>query len=405
MKSFFSLIFSFLFLFFSFSAFAQQYRVVGYLPYYQFGRADDVDFEKLTHLCLAFANPIDNSGTLSIGGRDIDPIVEAAHEADVKVLLSLAGGALDSEWWAAWQHLTLPENRADFISTIIDYLYEHDLQGIDMDLEWQFVKDWYSPFSIQLKDSLAAHDMLYTVALPGTYRYPEITEEALDGFDFVNMMVYDLTGPWNPDNAGPHSPYSFAENSIKYWRDRQGVSPNRLTLGVPFYGWNFDDPDNVFSFTYRSMVNKNPVYALQDKVGEAYYNGMRTIREKTELAMAEVSGVMIWELGQDSFDEFSLLNVIDETINRGVSDIDEPLAANEFRVYPNPFSDYFNFENQEDAPVQISLTDANGKLILEEVVPSFSVREIKNHQMRNGFYFLRIISEQKVVTSKVVVKQ
>ena len=405
MKSILTTLLLFFFLFVSNSAFAQQYRVVGYLPYYQFGRADNIEFDKLTHLCLAFANPIDNTGTLSIGGRDIDPIVQKAHEANVEVLLSLAGGALDSEWWAAWKHLTLPENRSGFIHTIIDYLYEHDLQGIDMDLEWQYVKDWYSPFSIELKDSLAAHDMLYTVALPGTYRYPEISEEALDGFDFVNMMVYDLTGPWNPDNAGPHSPYSFAENAIKYWRDRQGVPPHRLTLGVPFYGWNFDDPDNVYSFTYRSMVNKNPVYALQDKVGEAYYNGMRTVREKTELAMAELSGVMIWELGQDSFDEFSLLNVIDETINRSVSSSEEIVTSNNYRIYPNPFSEFFYFENQEEESVRILLTDASGKVILEEAVPSFSVREIKNQQIRNGFYFLRIISEQQVVTSKVVVKQ
>ena len=304
------------------NSFAQNHRLVGYLPYYQFNRADDIDFEKLTHLCLAFANP-DMEGNLSIGGRDIDPVVEMAHEADVEVLLSLAGGALTAEWWEAWQHLSTEENRPEFIHKIIEYLYEHNLQGIDMDLEWQFVEDWYTDFSLELNDSLRTHDFLYTAAYPGTYRYPEISDEALNDFDFINMMVYDLTGPWNPDNVGSHSPYSFAENSIKYWRDRQGIAPEKLTLGIPFYGWNFDDRNDIFSFTYRSMVNQNPANALRDNVGDAYYNGIPTVRLKTELALEQVSGVMIWELGQDHFDEqFSLLNAIYEALS-------EPISSNE----------------------------------------------------------------------------
>lgn len=385
--------------------FGQNYRLVGYLPYYQFQRADEVDFEKLTHLCLAFANP-DMEGNLSIGGRDIDPVVEMAHDAEVEVLLSLAGGALTAEWWAAWQHLSTAENRPEFIHKIIEYLYAHDLQGIDMDLEWQFVEDWYTDFSMELNDSLRAHDFLYTAAYPGTFRYPEISDEALSEFDFINMMVYDLTGPWDPDNAGAHSPFAFAENSIIYWRDRQGIPAENLTLGIPFYGWDFTDPNDVFSFTYRSMVNQDPSNALRDQVGAAYYNGMLTVRQKTELAIEQVSGVMIWELGQDHFDDqFSLLNVIYETLTPSVSSSDDFSKTPSLKIFPNPFSDFFTVENLGDKTVNIFLSDANGRMLFKEKIAPFSTTIVQDQTFVSGIYFLKIVDKNGVKNSKVLVKK
>jgi GH18 family chitinase len=47
--------------------------------------------------------------------------------------------------------------------------------------------------------------------------------------------------------------------------------------------------------------------------GLIYYNGLPTIRKKTELAFANTGGVMIWQLLQDSPGEHSLLSAIDET--------------------------------------------------------------------------------------------
>ena len=37
---------------------------------------------------------------------------------------------------------------------------------------------------------------------------------------------------------------------------------------------------------------------------------METIRSKTRLSAEEVGGIMIWELGQDAFNDFSLLKTI-----------------------------------------------------------------------------------------------
>lgn len=49
------------------------------------------------------------------------------------------------------------------------------------------------------------------------------------------------------------------------------------------------------------MVKKNILYAELDQVVEAFYNGRPTIEKKVEYATNNVNGIMIWELGQDSF--------------------------------------------------------------------------------------------------------
>ena len=53
-----------------FNTIGQSFKTVGYLPYYRFALSDQIAYEKLTHLCIAFANP-DMSGDLDVGGQDI----------------------------------------------------------------------------------------------------------------------------------------------------------------------------------------------------------------------------------------------------------------------------------------------------------------------------------------------
>lgn len=55
------------------------------------------------------------------------------------------------------------------------------------------------------------------------------------------------------------------------------------------------------------MVNTSIFNADRDNSGFSYYNGRTTIEKKVELAANETSGIMIWEVGQEQFDEYSLL--------------------------------------------------------------------------------------------------
>ena len=299
-----------------------------------------IHYERLTHLNLAFLNP-DSQGNLSIGGEDINPIVAQARSVnpDIHVYISLAGGGLTTEWAAAYDQLMQPANRTGFVHSLIQYVETHHLDGIDVDLEWSHVNNLYSPFVIELADSLHAKGLLMTAAWPATHRYPDISNQALNEFDWVNLMAYDLTGPWAPSNPGQHSPYSFAQQGISYWLG-QGLTPERMVLGVPFYGRSWEGGDTGNAFTYSAIVSEDTSYAFLDQVGQRFYNGIPTIRAKTELAQMETSGIMIWEIGQDVFlaenEHLSLLQAI-----YGLTGTTTSIYPNEdgFQAvwYPNPF--------------------------------------------------------------------
>lgn len=301
-------------------------RVVGYLPYYRFALINNIGFCKLTHLNIAFANP-NAAGDIqlpsnaeSIGINDIVAIARAQNPT-LKILISLAGGALSEEAAAAWNSFIESETQQTvLIENIVDFVLDHNLDGVDVDLEWSHIPASYSSFLIALNEALDEHSKLITAAYPSETRYPQLTDQALGVLDFINIMAYDYRGPWNPSNAGPHSTLEHAKSGIAFWKRQNNISPLNLNLGVPFYGYEFQNSGTVVAKTYASIVNQNTSNADRDQVNRFYYNGRPTIRAKTRLAASEVGGIMIWELGQDRYDEYSLLTTIHNTyIDAGVT--------------------------------------------------------------------------------------
>ncbi len=377
-------------------AYSQEFKVVGYFPTYRFSWLNNVAFDRLTHVNICFANP-DSLGNLSCEGVNIDPVIAKAHQHGCKVFISLAGGYLAPDAETAWNTLALPANRPAYIQKIVQYVQFHNLDGVDLDLEWDYVKDWYSPFVLELKAALSAVDLPLSVALPGNYRYPKITNTALAAFDWVNMMVYDLRGPWDPTNPGQHSPYNWAVQCVQYWKN-QNVAASKLTLGVPFYGYDFSTSP-VSSFTYRGIVSQNPGNAYLDETDQKFWNGIPTIKAKTELALAEVSGVMIWEIGQDAFGanaQFSLLRAIDEVVQSSsvrVSAFDDQVL----NVFPNPAHGQLTFELPQVEPERIVVRDGQGRVLIDRRDTN-KVLEI--NQLNAGFYLLYVYAGDVIYTGK-----
>lgn len=341
--------------------FSQDFKVIGYLATWNFdSHTSLIEWERLTHVNLAFANP-DAGGNLTTEGVNIDPVVAAAHDHGVKVFISLAGGYLAPQWENAWNYWMQPQRLNDYIGKILQYVETHDLDGVDVDLEWQYVNELYSPFVLALKNALAAQGLPMTAALPGSYRYPQITPQALAAFDWINLMVYDLTGPWDPSNPGQHSPYAWALQCLQYW-ENQGLPGARQTLGVPFYGYNFG-VSPVDGVPFSEIVALNTANAYVDQVGQLFYNGIPTIEAKTRLALQETSGIMIWELGQDAYDplaDYSLLRVIDRTVHP-TSATGDPTAPG-IRLFPNPASGWIAIDGLPLTRVFAQIFDFQGKL-------------------------------------------
>ncbi|MDA1120812.1 MAG: glycosyl hydrolase family 18 protein [Bacteroidetes bacterium] len=383
-------------------AVAQDFKVVGYMPSWNFGLIEQIQLDKVTHVNLAFANPDDEGGIVTGDGdepvRDIKPIVEIIHDAGVSVFISIGGAVADHD---KWESLINPIARSQFIHKIIAYVLENDLQGIDIDLEWENVTDNYTGFVLELRDLLDKYDLYMTAALPGIYRYSQVTDEVIEAYDWINMMAYDLRGPWKPSDPGPHSPYEFAQDAINYWTG-QGVEPERLTLGVPFYGYDFSNLNNIIGKRYVEIVAENPDYSKLDQVGELYYNGLYTIGSKTALALREVGGIMIWELSQDTFDEYSLLNKIHEVIQMPVG-IERQIENVILEIYPVPFDDQINinFDKIPTVNVDLTLIDVNGRAMISSDWNGNDQQSLDTSHLPGGVYFLVITSQGFVQSRKL----
>lgn len=103
----------------------------------------------------------------------------------------------------------------------------------------------------------------------------------------------------------------FSETSIDYWLNR-GVKAEDIVLGMPLYArpsW----------MQYRHLVELDSQYAYVDYAPtsplESYYNGMNTLREKTIIALNKAGGVMLFDVNEDTNDEYSIVSMIDDIVN------------------------------------------------------------------------------------------
>lgn len=314
-------------------------RVIGYVPSYKNMSAvvDKTDLTKLTHINISFLNPSAN-GTLTIDGNpvcmpgattgnanasEIRYLVEKAHKAGVKVLVSVAGGVIPA-CSGDWAQLLQPASRSQLVGNLIQFINDFNLDGIDIDIEGVLLtaidkSGNYTPFIQALRSSLPAGKLL--TAATASYVGGMVPESSLPYFDFVTLMSYDSIGPSWGVAGSEHSSFAQAQADVSLWQSR-GLPKNKLVLGVPFYGYGYGDyrPD----YSFADIVAEFGADAAQkDLIGKACagcsyitYNGIPTIRKKTQLGLAEGSGVMIWEMDHDGNSENSLLSVIAEEINQ-----------------------------------------------------------------------------------------
>lgn len=292
-----------------------SFKTIGYLPVNRpdlLQTAAGIDFSRLTHLNLAFVNS-DPTGAFP-DNPVLSQIVKMGHDHQVKVLLSIGGGEIP-----AWVTGFLTDDkRPGFIKALMEAVSRYNADGVDVDLEGSSINEHYAAFVADLSSALKTQQKLITAAIATVYG-PTLPDAALAHFDFVNIMSYDKTGPWNPALPGQHSPYDMAVSDLDYWGKTRGIPKAKMTLGVPFYGYGFGPNQITSSMSFGDIIAAFPGAENKDQVtladGETmYYNGIPTIKSKTSLALKEAGGVMIWELLQDAQGANSLLKNMNDVI-------------------------------------------------------------------------------------------
>ena len=376
-----------------FNSFA--FRVVGYFPTWKNFNATDIPYQKMTHVMISFVNPYNASGDLSSDNEaKFASIVSEAKKYNTKVFFSI-GGAADNNNWANKPQLMAEATRGPFIQKLVDYCKKYNFDGIDVDIEGNNLGNPdYPYFLFDVIEAFHEEGKEVSAALaPNSYtaKVSKSEAEVFSYLDFLNIMSYDYAGPWS--NEGQHSPFSRVQQGVDFFTSR-GVKKENLVLGVPFYGYDFSKSGASMYTSYAQIVNNNTDAENKDKVNKIYYNGIPTIEKKTQYAIDNLDGIMIWELSQDATGEKSLLDAIYK--------LSEPVMSTNSTVtdqdmtYNNPVNDQLIIEASNNI-LAVNIYNLQGQLIRET-----NDNKIDMSSMSIGIYVVEVSTLVGVNRFKVI---
>lgn len=281
-------------------------KIIGYLPDWA-GPPAEVQYADLTHVCYSFLLPADSRGGLRFSSSrsqaKLRDVVARAHAQDCKVLISVFGGLAPADLQMVRTAASTASGRAALVRNTVAVVNDYGLDGADID--WEYPTGQAADFTALMRgmrDALPRPRLLAAAVIAGAnYSAGLAIQPAVFGLvDWLGIMTYD-------DNlAGqPHASYDFMVHYCGLWRGR-GLPADKLVAGIPFYA-------RPGGKSYASFVAADRSNADRDVVGGAGYNGRPTVRRKTQWAMDNAAGVMVWELSQDTHDDTSLITTIRTT--------------------------------------------------------------------------------------------
>lgn len=296
-----------------------EFKIVGYYPSWQPDKVDSVQYDKLTNIIYAFAIPDGEGELMDLENPDTAyKLIENAHANGVKVSLAIGGWSYeDIPLESAFVSGTDTDDKIDHFATeIVDMMDAYGFDGIDMDWEHPHKGDstevQYEKLMIKLREKMGLDKILTSAVIGGVtpdgrieYNAAAHSDTVISVVDWFNVMAYD------GGDGERHSGLPFAIYCGAYWRYERNMPANKVVLGVPFYGRPSWAP-------YWDILSNDPEAFGKDTSNYGglltYYNGIPTMKQKTQWACENLGGIMIWELSQDTSDpETSLLNAIYET--------------------------------------------------------------------------------------------
>jgi chitinase len=431
-----------------------QKKVVGYYPYWYntIYPADKISYNNLTHINISFASPkVD--GSIQIPDGVIYPaLIANAHNAGVKVLISL-GGAGDTTGFIIMSSDSLL--RSVFIGNLLTIINNNGFDGVDFDWEFPANIKEKNQFTLLLKELRSAFNntnsklLISMAAGPSSYSGGYIDfEHIVQYLDWVNIMGYDFRGSWT-DYTGHNAPlYQNPRDPQKQGSDDDGVNylnvtrkipKSKIVLGVPFYGKEFNASglfakqsgtvtDLIYNVNIVPLLN-NPAWNYYwDNASEVPYlvdtahskfvtfDDTVSIRYKCDYVKNNsLEGIMIWALGYDYINNDSpLLKTIGKSFGFITSvEIENTIKAipSDFKLfdnYPNPFnpSTVIRFMLPVGTHVKLLVFDVLGREV-EVLADKFfnqGVHDVTFNAVNlgSGVYFYTLSTENFVQTKKMM---
>lgn len=362
-------------------------QVFGWHPYW--AANDEYKFYDYNALhTIGFFSYAVDPGTGSyttIHGWDKTPIIEYAHQRDVKVVLVITNFGYDNNDIL----LSDPQKRATLISESVSLVKEHDGDGINIDFEnirssqRENLSLFMTALSYELKSEIPEAEL--SICLPAVYWTEAFDLDVLsDVCDYLIIMGYNYF--WSGSNiAGPVAPlenrYYCVKNSILDNLEKD-VPKHKLYLGVPWYGidWPVESSDRMSATTgtgtariFPAMEDlakthdktfdvdfKTPWIAYHDEQWrQAWYDDSLSLSHKYKMVESfGLGGIGIWAISYHDNE-----GIVWEGIRNyfKATDVSENIS-NKLSLYPNPCKDYIRLEISEyhNPEMNIKIRDLTG---------------------------------------------
>lgn len=298
-----------------------EFKVVGYYCGEWFDvPLEKLQAEKLTHVMYGFLIPTEDGTCKPFQEpEELKQLIEKCHNAGTQVYVSVGGYSEKNgpPLFYVFEKIGADDNlRKVFVDNIVAVVEQYGFDGVEMDWEYPRYESSanYEKTIVQLSEKLKPLGKGLSTALPGTGStdgkkvwdaLAGVTDKTISCFDFISLMCYDLKTDPN------HSPVWYSKTTINYWKKFRNVPAEKIVLGMPLYArpsWQ----------QYRFLVEMDKANAYKDYLKteplESTYNGLNTLREKTMIAYREAGGVMLFDVNEDTYDETSVISMIDDTI-------------------------------------------------------------------------------------------
>ena len=322
--------------------------------------ASSVDYTALSHV-IHFSIVPDSNGSLNSTANDLTianstDVVARVHAAGKKVLFCVGGTSSE----AGFQGATSAPNLPTFVTNLVNFMTARGYDGIDVDWEPLPSTDFaqFTNLVVRLRMALNGFSppRLLTVAASAYPPYGDSPTAqyamfaTLQGqFDQINVMTYDLAGPYSGWVTWFNSPIfdggltfpstggrvTSTDGAVSNYLEN-GVAAAKIGIGIAFFGYLWSGGtgtstggaalprqtwttaptasgnytfDTIMTTYYQANLyhwdtNAQAAYISIDKTGSANdkfisYDDEHTCQAKVSYARNRgLGGLMIWELAE-----------------------------------------------------------------------------------------------------------
>jgi chitinase len=182
--------------------------------------------------------------------------VQLARETGACVLLTIGGPETKCAFAGATANTTV---RGRFVENIVNTVVEHGYDGVDIDWEplqdsdkarfTAFIRDLRRELKSRVSEAMLTAAVAFEFSTGAHKHTTSIVASVIDDLDFIHLMAYGLSGPWDGwltwhhsalFNAGETLPASTRELPSADMMVNQyagaGVPYEKMTLGLAFFG-------------------------------------------------------------------------------------------------------------------------------------------------------------------------